>query len=51
MVDVKARDATGQLYQVEIQLLNLRDLPARSLYGWADLYSELIKEGESYRKL
>ena len=51
MVDVKARDATGQLYQVEIQLLNHRDLPARILYGWADLYSAQIKEGESYRKL
>ncbi|WP_295577489.1 Rpn family recombination-promoting nuclease/putative transposase [uncultured Lamprocystis sp.] len=51
VVDVKARDATGQLYQVEIQLLNHRDLPARILYGWADLYSAQIKEGESYRKL
>ena len=51
VVDVKARDATGQLYQVEIQLLNHRDLPARILYGWADLYSAQIKEGESFRKL
>jgi predicted transposase/invertase (TIGR01784 family) len=51
VVDVKARDATGQLYQVEVQLLNHRDLPARILYGWADLYSAQIKEGESYRKL
>jgi len=39
------------LYQVEIQLLNHRDLPARILYGWADLYSAQIKEGESFRKL
>ena len=51
MVDVKARDATGQMYQVEVQLLNHPDLPARILYGWADLYSAQIKEGESYRKL
>jgi predicted transposase/invertase (TIGR01784 family) len=51
VVDVKARDATGQMYQVEVQLLNHRDLPARILYGWADLYSAQIKEGESYRKL
>jgi len=39
------------LYQVEVQLLNHRDLPARILYGWADLYSAQIKAGESYRKL
>ena len=51
VVDVKARDATGQLYQVEVQLVNHRDLPARILYGWADLYSAQIKEGESFRKL
>ncbi|AUB82742.1 Rpn family recombination-promoting nuclease/putative transposase [Candidatus Thiodictyon syntrophicum] len=51
VVDVKARDATGQMFQVEIQLLNHRDLPARILYGWANLYRSQIKEGESYRKL
>jgi len=51
VVDVKARDATGQQFQVEIQLLNHRDLPARILYGWADLYRGQIKEGESFRKL
>ncbi|AUB83016.1 Rpn family recombination-promoting nuclease/putative transposase [Candidatus Thiodictyon syntrophicum] len=51
VVDIKARDATGQLFQVEIQLLNHRDLPARILYGWAALYRGQIKEGESYRKL
>ncbi|HYN79281.1 MAG TPA: PD-(D/E)XK nuclease family transposase [Lamprocystis sp. (in: g-proteobacteria)] len=51
VVDVKARIATGQQYQVEVQLLNHRDLPARILYGWADLYSAQIKDGESLRKL
>ena len=37
VVDVKARDAAGCLYQVEVQLLAHRDLPTRMLYGWADL--------------
>jgi len=37
--------------KVEVQLLNHRDLPARILYGWANLYRSQIKEGESYRKL
>lgn len=39
IVDVKARDLAGRLYQIEIQLLNVPNLPARILYGWADLYS------------
>jgi predicted transposase/invertase (TIGR01784 family) len=51
IVDVKARDSTGQLYQIEIQLLNVPDLPARILYGWADLYSAQLQDGEGYDTL
>ncbi|MDG4552476.1 MAG: Rpn family recombination-promoting nuclease/putative transposase [Candidatus Contendobacter sp.] len=51
IVDVKARDATGRLYQIEIQLLNVAELPARILYGWADLYSAQLRDGESYDRL
>ena len=51
VVDVKARDATGCLYQIEIQLLNLPELPARILYGWADLYSAQLASGEDYLEL
>ena len=51
IVDVKARDSTGRLYQIEIQLLNIPDLPARILYGWTDLYSAQLQDGESYDRL
>jgi len=51
IVDVKARDGEGRLYQIEIQLLNVADLPARMLYGWADLYSGQLKDGGSYGEL
>ncbi|MBK1718041.1 Rpn family recombination-promoting nuclease/putative transposase [Thiocystis violacea] len=51
VVDVKARDAQGRLYQIEIQLLNHPDLPARILYGWADLYSSQLQRGERYARL
>ncbi|MEA3642040.1 MAG: Rpn family recombination-promoting nuclease/putative transposase [Lamprobacter sp.] len=51
IVDVKARDGQGGLYQIEIQLLAYRDLPARISYGWADLYSSQLSSGESYTKL
>jgi predicted transposase/invertase (TIGR01784 family) len=51
IVDVKARDQTGRLYQIEIQLLTVPDLPARILYGWADLYSAQLQDGEGYEQL
>jgi predicted transposase/invertase (TIGR01784 family) len=37
IVDVKARDGQGRIFQVEIQLLIPPELLARILYGWADL--------------
>ncbi|MGZ8217735.1 Rpn family recombination-promoting nuclease/putative transposase [Methylomagnum sp.] len=51
IVDVKARDNAGRLYQVEIQLLNYRHLPARIAYTWADLYSGQLKSGQDYDRL
>ncbi len=51
IVDVKARDQNERLYQIEVQLLVLPELPARILYGWADLYSAQLASGEDYTEL
>jgi predicted transposase/invertase (TIGR01784 family) len=51
IVDVKARDDQARLYQVEIQLLTHRDLPARILYTWTDLYSQQLQSGQGYGTL
>jgi predicted transposase/invertase (TIGR01784 family) len=51
VVDVKARDASGRVYQIEIQLLVWPNLQARMMYGWADLYSSQLQEGQDYRQL
>ncbi|WP_295434123.1 Rpn family recombination-promoting nuclease/putative transposase [uncultured Thiodictyon sp.] len=51
IVDVKARDDHGRVFQVEIQLLVLPELPARILYGWADLYSAQLQSGQDYGEL
>ena len=51
IVDVKARDNDGNLYQIEIQLVNFTDLPERILYNWADIYSEQLRNGEGYYRL
>jgi len=50
IVDVKARDAQGRVFQVEIQLLVLPDLPARILYGWANLYRSQMQERPRLRR-
>jgi predicted transposase/invertase (TIGR01784 family) len=51
VVDVKARDQHDRQYQIEIQLLCHPDLPARILYGWADLYSAQLREGQDHGTL
>ncbi len=51
VVDVKARDEAGRIYQVEIQILVFPNLPARILYGWADLYSAQLASGQDYGDL
>ncbi|HLA35532.1 MAG TPA: Rpn family recombination-promoting nuclease/putative transposase, partial [Rhodocyclaceae bacterium] len=51
IVDVKARDASEQIYQIEIQLLVYGHLSARILYTWADIYSQQLQSGNDYRLL
>ena len=51
IVDIKARDEAQRLHQIEIQLLNYSNIPARMAYTWADIYSKQLKEGENYRAL
>ncbi len=48
IVDVKARDNEGHLYQIEIQLLSYAHLPARILYTWADIYSKQLQKGQPF---
>jgi predicted transposase/invertase (TIGR01784 family) len=51
IVDVKARDALGRLYQIEIQIEPHPDLLARLVYTWADLYSQQLQSGQDYGAL
>ena len=51
VVDVKARDDRGQVYQVEIQLRSHCHLPARILYNWAEMYSQQLQSGNDYSLL
>ena len=51
IVDVKARDAQGAIYQIEIQLVSYANLPERILYNWADIYSQQLQSGDHFRVL
>ena len=51
IVDVKARDNEGHLYQIEIQLSSYAHLPARILYTWADIYSKQLQKGQPFHLL
>lgn len=51
IVDVKAADSQGRIYQIEIQLTSYLHLPARILYNWADIFSGQLKSGEDYKQL
>ena len=51
IVDVKAKDERGRIYQIEIQLDYFSYLPARMLYTWSDVYSQQLQSGEKYYKL
>ncbi|MFM8330998.1 MAG: Rpn family recombination-promoting nuclease/putative transposase [Candidatus Methylumidiphilus sp.] len=51
VVDVKASDSAGRIYQVEVQLLAYRHLRQRIIYNWCDLYSGQLQSGESHSRL
>lgn len=51
IVDVKAKDSQGRLYQIEVQLSHYGYLAERILYNWADLYSQQLKSGQNYNEL
>lgn len=48
IVDIKARDQTGRLFQIEMQMLSHKFLPERLLYYWSHLFQDQLHEGEDY---
>ena len=51
VVDVKARDAQGRIYQIEIQLELHPGLTSRMLYTWSTIYHRQIEKGKEFDKL
>ena len=51
ILDVKAKDETGRIYDIEIQSIGNSEFIQTSLYYWAKIYSSQLEEGHQYKKL
>ncbi|MEW5817645.1 MAG: Rpn family recombination-promoting nuclease/putative transposase, partial [Spirochaetota bacterium] len=51
IVDVKAKDSNGLIFQIEVQLSVYKSLRERMLYTWAGLYAKQLKQGEPFRQI
>lgn len=51
VLDVKAQDAKGRLFDVEIQVIGNEYFIKRALYYWAKLYESRLSDGELYHTL
>jgi predicted transposase/invertase (TIGR01784 family) len=51
ILDIKAKNAEGKRYNIEIQISDEADYSKRALYYWAKLYTEQLKQSDDYGKL
>jgi predicted transposase/invertase (TIGR01784 family) len=51
ILDIKARNKQGALYNIEMQIANEGDYDKRALYCWAKLYTSQLTEGVGYSDL
>jgi len=51
IIDIKAHDKAGNIFQIEIQMAVPQSLKYRMLHNWAELYSHQLKEGDTWNTL
>ena len=51
IVDIKAEGDNGKRFNIEIQIFDEGDYDKRALYYWAKLYTEQLKQGDSFSSL
>lgn len=51
ILDIKAKDTSGNYYNIEVQICDEGDYDKRSLYYWSKLYSDQLGQGDQYEKL
>jgi predicted transposase/invertase (TIGR01784 family) len=51
VLDIRARDQQGQLFDIEMQLLLPHDFKGRILYYWAGMFHGQLRDGDDYINL
>ena len=51
ILDIKAVDPFGRLYNIEMQMVPAPSFPGRFLYYWSSVYGSQLKSGERYEQL
>lgn len=51
ILDIKARTGTGEKINIEVQLLNQKNMVPRTLFYWSKLFVEGFQSGSSYKML
>jgi len=51
IVDVRARQKSGELFNIEMQLLPFKEMRQRLLYYWSVSFAEQLGKGHSYTAL
>jgi predicted transposase/invertase (TIGR01784 family) len=51
VVDIKAKDTDGCIYQVEVQIVVYGAFDKRISYTWSDIYSSQLQKGKDYGEL
>lgn len=51
ILDLKAKDQTGRIFNLEIQTMGYKDYGYRSLFYWSRIYASQMQEGEDYKVL
>ncbi|MES2198886.1 MAG: Rpn family recombination-promoting nuclease/putative transposase [Chlamydiota bacterium] len=51
ILDIKAKDISGNYYDIEMQICNEGDYEERALLCWAKLYADQLKQGDPHSSL
>ena len=51
ILDIRAKTARGEILNIEVQLINQYNMDKRTLFYWAKLFAEQLKEGKPYNDL
>ena len=51
ILDVKAVDEHGRIYNIEMQMVPAHSFPGRFLYYWSNTYGSQLKKGQEYEQL